>query len=67
MNALACMLMNGLNPPLVREFHERKHVSYSLRTENLCKLLPIKAMNFGLDSGSFRWRSLDGSITQKKI
>ena len=23
--------MNGLNPPVVWEFHERKHVAYSLR------------------------------------
>ena len=40
--------MNGLNPPLVWEFHERKHVTYNLRIQNLCKLPPIKTMNFGL-------------------
>ena len=41
--------MNGLNPPFVWEFHERKHVTYNLRIQNLCKLPPIKTMNFGLD------------------
>ena len=46
--------MNGLNPPLVWEFHERKHVTYNLRIQNLWKLPPIKTMNFGLDLISFR-------------
>ena len=41
--------MNGLNPPLVWEFHERKNATYNLRIQNLCKLPPIKTMNFGLD------------------
>ena len=58
--------MNGLNPPLVWEFHERKHVTYNLRIQNLCKLPPIKTMNFGLDSisfrGSFLWNTLDDNI-----
>ena len=49
--------MNGLNPPLVWEFHERKNVTYNLRIQNVYKLPPIKTMNFGLDSisltGSF--------------
>ena len=44
--------MNELNPPLVWE--KRKHVTYNLRIQNLSKLPPIKTMNFGLDSISFR-------------
>ena len=55
--------MNGLNPPLVWEFHERRNVTYNLRIQNLCKLPPIKTMSFGLDSisfrGSFLWNTLD--------
>ena len=47
-------IMNGLNPPLIWEFHERKHVSYNPRIQNLCKLPPIKTLNFGLDSISFQ-------------
>ena len=62
--------MNGLNSPLVWEFHERKHVTYNLRIQNLCKLSPIKTMNFGLDSlsfrGSFLWNNLDDSIKREK-
>ena len=62
--------MNGLNPPLVWQFHERKHVTYNLRMQNLCKLPPIKTMNFGLDSisfrGSFLWNNLDDSIKREK-
>ena len=58
--------MNGLNPPLVWEFHERKHFTYNLRIQNLCKLPPIKTMSFGLDSisfrGSFLWNILDDDI-----
>ena len=46
--------MKGLSPPLVWEFHERKHVTYNLRMQNLCKIPPIKTMNFGLDSPSLR-------------
>ena len=46
--------MNGLNPPLIWEFHERKHVTYTLRIQNLCKLPSGKRMTFGLDSISFR-------------
>ena len=61
--------MNGLNPPPVWEFHGRKHVTYNLRTQNLCKLPPIKMMNFGLDSisfrGSFLWNTLDDCIKQE--
>ena len=42
--------MNGLNPPRMWEFYERKHVTYNLTIQNLYKLPPIKTMNFGLDS-----------------
>ena len=63
--------MNGLNPPLVWEFHERKHVTYNLRIQNLCQLPPIKTMNFGLDSisfkGSFLWNTLDDSIKRENL
>ena len=62
---------NGLNPPLVWEFHERKHITYNLRIQNLCKLPPIKTMNFGLDSisfrGSFLWSTLDDDIKREKL
>ena len=62
--------MNGLNPPLVWEFHERKLATYILRIQYLCKLPPIKTMNFGLDSisfrGSFLCNTLDDSIKQEK-
>ena len=63
--------INGLNPPLVWEFHERKHVTYDLRIQNICELPPIKTMNFGLDSISFRsnflWNTLDDSIKREEI
>ena len=62
--------MNGLNPPLVWEFHERKHVTYNLRIQNLFKLPPIKTMSFRLDSisfrGSFLWNTLDDNIKREK-
>ena len=62
--------VNGLNPPLVWEFHDRKHVTFTLRTQNVCKLPPIKTMNFGLDSisfkGNFLWNTLDDSLKWEK-
>ena len=62
--------MNGLNPPIVREFHERKHATYNLRMQNLRKLPPSKTMNFDLDSitfrGSFLWNTLDDSTKRVK-
>ena len=62
--------MNELNPPLIWEFHERKHVTYNLRIQNLYKLPSEKTMNFGLDSMSFRgsllWNTLDDSIKREK-
>ena len=62
--------LTGLNPPIVWEFHERKHVTYNLRIQNLCKLPPFKAMNFDLDSISFRgsllWNTVDDSIKREK-
>ena len=61
--------MNHLNPSLVWEFHEKKHVTYNLRIQYLCKLPTIKTLGFGLESlsfrGSFLWNTLDDSIKQK--
>ena len=57
--------MNQLNPSLVWEFHEKKHVTYDLRIKNLCKL-PKKAQGYGQVSlsfrGSFLWNTLDDTI-----
>ena len=39
--------MNQLNPSLVWEFHEKKHVTYDLRIQNICKLPKIKTQGFG--------------------
>ena len=46
--------MNQLNPSLVWEFHEEKHVTYNLRIKNLCKLPKIKTQGYGQESLSFR-------------
>ena len=58
-----------LSHPLVCEFHEKKHVAYNLRIQNLCKLPSIKTTNFGLESlslgGSFLWNTLDDSINHE--
>ena len=55
-------IIKSMNPPLVWEFHGRKHVTYNLRIQNLYKLPSIKMMNVGLDSisfrGSFLWNTL---------
>ena len=32
------MSLNNMNPSIVWEFHEKKHVAYDLRKKNLCKL-----------------------------
>ena len=60
--------MNHLSPSIVWEFHEKKRITYNLRTQNLCKLPTIKTLGFGLDSlsfrGSFLWNTLDDSIKQ---
>ena len=62
--------MIGLHLPLIWEFHERKHVTYNLRIQNLCKLPSGKTMNFGLDSISFKgsllWNTLDDSVKREK-
>ena len=62
--------MNGLNPPLIWEFHERKHVTYNLRMQNSCKLPSGNTISFGLDSISFRgillWNTLDDSVEREK-
>ena len=39
--------MNHLNPSLVWEFLEKKHITYNLRMENLCKLPQTKTQGFG--------------------
>ena len=58
--------MNQLNPSLVWEFHEKKHVTYDLRIKNLCKLPQIKTQGYGQESlsfrGSFLWNTLDDTI-----
>ena len=58
--------ISHLNPSLVWEFYEKKHVEYNLRTKNLCRLPTIKSTSFGLESlsfrGSFLWNALDDSI-----
>ena len=63
--------INDLNPSHVWEFHERKHVTYNLKIQNLCKLPPIMRMNFGFDSISFRGSFLlntpDDSIKREKL
>ena len=58
--------MNQLNPSLVWEFHEKKHVTYDLRIKNLCKLPQIKTQGYGQESltfgWSFLWNTLDDTI-----
>ena len=58
--------MNQLNPSLVWEFHEKKHVTDDLRIQNLCKLPQIKTQGYGQESlsfrGSFLWNTLDDTI-----
>ena len=58
--------MNHLNPSLIWEFHEKKHVSYNLRIQDLCKLPQIKTQGYGQESVSFRgsllWNTLDDSV-----
>ena len=58
--------MNQLNPSLIWEFHEKKHVTYDLRMQNLCKLPKIKTQGYGQESlsfrGSFLWNTLDDTI-----
>ena len=60
--------MNHLNPSIVWEFHEKKHMTYNLRIQNLCKLPTIKTLSLGLKPlsfrGSFLWNTLDDSIKQ---
>ena len=63
-------IFKSMNPTLLWEFHERKHVTYNLRIQSLCKLPSGKTMNFGLDSISFRgillWNTLDDGIKREK-
>ena len=58
--------INHFNPSLVGEFHEKKHVTYGLRIQNLCKLPKIKTQGYGKESlpfrGSFLWNTLDDTI-----
>ena len=58
--------MNKLNPSLVWEIHEKKHVTYYLRIQNPCKLQKIKTQGHGQESlsfrGSFLWNILDDTI-----
>ena len=56
-----------LNPSYLWEFHERKEVTYDLRTKDLCKLPKIKK-RYGAESLSFRgsllWNTLSDKIKQ---
>ena len=56
-----------LNPSYLWEFHERKEVTYDLRTKSLCKLPKIKK-RYGAESlsfrGSFLWNTLSDKIKQ---
>ena len=58
--------INHLKPSFIWEFHEKKHVSYILRIQNLCKLPQIKTQGYGQESLSFRgsllWNTLDDSV-----
>ena len=58
--------INHLNPSLVREFHEKRHVTYDLRIQNLWKLPQIKRQGYRQGSRSFRgnflWNTLDDTI-----
>ena len=62
--------MNHLNPSLSWEFHEKKHVTYDLRIQNLCKLTQIKTQGYGQESlsfrGSFLWNTLDDTIKNQR-
>ena len=53
--------MNHLNPSLVWEFHEKKHVTYDLRIKNLCKLPQTKTEGYGQESLSFRGVASSGT------
>ena len=55
--------MNHVNPSLVWEFHQKKHVTYDIRIQNHCKLPQLKTQGYGQDPlsfrGSFLWNTLD--------
>ena len=62
------MLLNNMNPSIVWEFHEKKHVAYDLRKKNLCKLPKAKTTSYGVESLSFRsflWNTLDDNVKQE--
>ena len=56
-----------LYPSYVWEFHERKELTYDLRTKDLCKL-PMAKQRCGSESPSFRgsllWNTLGDKIKQ---
>ena len=54
--------MNHLNQSLVWEFHEKKHVSYDLKIQNLCKLPQVKTQGYGQESLSFRLSQLGNTL-----
>ena len=62
------MSLNNMNPSIVWEFHEKKHVAYDLSKKNLCEL-PKANASFGVESlsfrGSFLWNTLDDNVTQE--
>ena len=59
--------MKKLNPSYLWEFHERKEITYDLRTKDLCKLPKINK-RYGSASLSFRgsllWNTLSDKIKQ---
>ena len=65
------MSLNNINPSIVWEFHEKKHVPYDLRKNNLCKLPRTKTTSYGVESlsfrGSFLWNILDDRVKQEPI
>ena len=56
--------INKLNPSYLWEFHERKEITYDLRTKDLCKLLKIKKC-YGSESLSFRGSLLLNTLSDK--
>ena len=53
-----------LNPSYLWEFHERKEITYNLRTKDLCKLPKIKK-RYGSESLSFRGSLLWNTLSDK--
>ena len=63
------MSLNNMNPSIVWEVHEKKHVAYDLWKKNLCKLPKANTTSFGVESlyfrGSFLRNTLDDNVKQE--